>query len=239
MYNYYMNESFKHSPYLLESKLFNAITLADKKLALDIFNKINYSKKASLSRDRLRSLINSVICSITIFTRAAIDAGINDEIAFNLSDKYINLVDSCKTEDLVIKYEQEALEEYIDLISKHQKNIYSPYVLKAQKYINLHIKDKLSLSIVSKNIHVSSSYLSLNFKQEIGKSITKYINELKIKESLYLLKTNDASITKITNEYNFCNESYYIDLFKKIYMFTPKEYLKNINIQNSERKIDE
>jgi len=218
----------KHSPYLLEEQLFNAIKVGDEVLAINFFNEINKNERAILSINPLQSIKNSVICSITIFTRAAIESKIDDETAFSISDKYINLVDQATSYNEVINYELDALKSYISLISTFQKTIYSDIIISSLKYINSNLKSKLSLHIIANAIPCSASYLSQKFNQEIGIPITKFINKRKIKESLYYLRQN-YSIYQIVKEYHFSSESYYISLFKQIYKLTPKAYLNYLN----------
>ena len=51
---------------------------------MSVLTEINSLKRTRLSKDALRSVKNSLICSVTLFTRAAIDGGVMPEAAFTL-----------------------------------------------------------------------------------------------------------------------------------------------------------
>ena len=78
---------FRHTPFSLEQRLAQHVAEGNEEAALETLGRINgQGAKAVLARDPLRSAKNSLICSCTILTRAAIQAGVSDEEAFALSD---------------------------------------------------------------------------------------------------------------------------------------------------------
>lgn len=219
-----MMDAYMHSPYLLESKLIGAISVGNTKLAESILKQINLEERAKLASEVVRSNKNSVIVSITLFTRAAIIAGVIDEDAYTISDQLINEVEASKSIQEINQLEYKALQiisnNVRDFFSKH----YSGIVLRAMQVIKSDPKSKQTLSIVASKINVTPVYLSELFRKETSKTISKYIIETKIHESVFYLKNTNYSIAEIADMYSFSSVSYYIKHFKTIFNLTPGGY---------------
>ena len=71
---------------------------------------------------------------------------------------------------------------------------------------------------------MSSSYLSAQFKKETGKTLTDYINEKRIHESLVLLAATELPIQEVAERVGIYDENYYARLFKKYQNQTAKQY---------------
>ncbi|HEX9025887.1 MAG TPA: hypothetical protein VF839_05440, partial [Clostridium sp.] len=89
--------AYIHPPYALECKLVQSITHMDIDKSTEILKEINSLERAQLSKEPLISLRYSIIGSCTLFTRAVINAGLDAETAFILSDYYINLIGESST----------------------------------------------------------------------------------------------------------------------------------------------
>lgn len=99
---------------------------------------------------------------------------------------------------------------------------------KSIKYIKNHLTENLNLEIVSKEMSLSPVYFHKKFKASTGKTIRDYIEEQRIKKSIYLLQTTDYSLTRIAYECGFSSQSYFSYVFKRRMKQTPREYLKDI-----------
>jgi AraC-like DNA-binding protein len=75
---------------------------------------------------------------------------------------------------------------------------------------------------------MNCSYLCNHFKKETGKTITEYINELKVRESKRLLKNSKLSLIEISTRLGFSSQSYFHIVFKKHTGITPQEFRKTI-----------
>jgi YesN/AraC family two-component response regulator len=213
-----------HTSYLLEYRLSTAIANGNLFLAQQLLESINESPKAILAEDPLRSLKNSLICSVCLFARAAIQGGVTDEPAFTLSDQIIQKIEHYEDIALLSLYEGEILENFIQLVSEHQERHYSLITINIMRYLNENITQRLSLSLLSRIFFFNPEYLSSVFKKEVGISITKYINQQKARESVFYLSHSLMSVNEIAEFYHFCNASYYIKVFRQYFHQTPLEY---------------
>jgi len=222
---------FQKFPFLLEDKLTQAVMNADEAAALDAFNKIkNSGNKATLAPDSLRSAKNSVICSCALITRAAIQAGVSPDESYKLSDAIIQNIENLKSKQEVLNYEEKILTLFISLIKRKVHNNVSLPVSRAIRYIDAHVSEKLSLSIIAEHVGVNKNYLSGLFKKEMNMPMSDYIQTRKVNESAYFMKYSDHAISEIAMLYGFNSQSYYTHVFKKVKGMTPAEYRTKTDI---------
>ena len=85
---------------------------------------------------------------------------------------------------------------------------------KILKYIDMHITEPLNAEIIAENCFVSKSWLSHNFKEYLGISLKKYINQKKILIIEQLIPTG-ISITRLTEEYSYNNYTTFFKQYKQ------------------------
>ncbi len=232
--NTYKNREkmFTHPPYFLEKKLINQIAICDQDGALNTLKEINLLNRAVLTKDPLRSLKDSIICSCTFFTRAVIEAGVFPDIAFTYSDTFIEEIEKMNGISEVRSYEQEILKQFIKLVRENTSAKYSRPIFDAMQYINNNLTQKLNLADIAKHAYVHPNYLSSIFKKETGCSITNFITRHRIEESTYFVAFTDYEIADIASFYHFCNQSYYCTLFKRYLSVSPNDYRNSAHPSN-------
>jgi AraC-like DNA-binding protein len=223
---YYDREGmFRHTPYFLEQQLVQYVVGGNEDAALETLNSINRrGDKAVLARDPLRSAKNSLICSCTFLTRAAIRAGVSDAEAFALSDAAIQHIETLSRREDVFAYEQTLLLQTIRLVNEHRGRTYTAPIRKALYYVNSHLDRSLSLAEIAKFVRVHPNYLSKRFRQETGTTLSHYIVACKIHEATYFVRHSEYSMAEIAALYGFSSQSYFISSFKKIQGMSPGKY---------------
>ncbi len=220
-------KSVLHHPYQLEKQLHQSLF---KEGGLDssqsAINKIlSYPKPSLCEGNLLRSNKNHFICSCTNVCRAAIDAGLDSETAFSVSDQLINEVEKLTTIDEVSLASGRLLAIYKDLVKKHIETDLTTPVRQVTKYVENHITETLSLNDVSRALGYSSKYLSDIFLREIGTKYKYYVNEKKIALAKSLLLNPDNTISDVSHYLNYCNPSYFGKVFKNHSGLSPKSYI--------------
>lgn len=221
--------SYVHPSYKLEKKLVNSIQQLDYDTSCEILNEINSIERAHLSKQPISSLKYSLIGSCTIFTRSVIEAGLDTETAFMLSDYYINLIDEAKNEKEVQKLEYKMLYDFIRVLRTNKEYIYNPMINRVIYYIKKNIEKKLSLKEISTFVGVHPNYLSSAFKKQVGKTLIEYINNQKIAAIKNYMNNTNLSISEISYTFNFSYLSYFCIFFKKQTGLAPMEYEKQIS----------
>jgi len=225
--------SYIHPPYALECKLVQAIHEMDNDKSMLILNQINSMERAQLSIRPLSSLKYSLVASCTFFTRAVIEAGLDTETAFMLSDYYINLIDETTILDKVQALEYKMLYDFIKVLKKYKENIYNPLIYRVITYINKNIENNLSLGEISSFVNVHPNYLCAAFKKEVGKTLNEYINDHKIIAIKLYMNHANSSISEISYAFNFNHITYFSRFFKKHTGLTPSNYRKQCSSTNS------
>jgi len=216
--------AYIHPPYALECKLVQSITHMDIDKSTEILKEINSLERAQLSKEPLISLRYSIIGSCTLFTRAVINAGLDAETAFILSDYYINLIGESSTNNKLETLEYTMLKDFIKVLKRNKEFSYNKLINSIIGYIKKNIESNLSLHEISSFANVHPNYLSAAFKKEVGKTLSEYINALKISSIKIYLDNTDLSISEISYTFNFNHISYFSRFFKKHTGLTPKDY---------------
>lgn len=223
---------FHHPPYFLEQELLSKIKSGNLNETMAVLTEINSLKRPRLSKDALRSVKNSIICSVTIFTRAAIEGGVMPEAAFTLSDSIILEIESMDNLPDLIDYEYTAAEQYVKIVQDLSKSKYSNIIQQAVSYIYKNLTNKLTLKEISAAIYVHPNYLSTLFKKEVGMNLPDYIMKTRVDEAKHYIRYTNTKISDIANFYQFCNQSYFTQIFRKFIGCTPNEYRVKYNQQN-------
>jgi YesN/AraC family two-component response regulator len=226
--------SYVHPSYELERKLITSMQKLDKEESVEILHQINSLERAHLSKQPISSLKYSLIGSCTIFTRAVIEAGLDTETAFMLSDHYINLIDEAKSSKETESLEYKMLNDFIQVLKTNKEYIYNSMINHVIYYIRKHIEDSLTLQQLASYVNVHPNYLSSCFKKQVGKTLTEYINDQKIAAIKIYMNNTNLSINEISSTFNFKYVSYFSCFFKKHTGFTPMEYKKQISSKTPE-----
>ncbi|TAH63478.1 MAG: AraC family transcriptional regulator [Gottschalkiaceae bacterium] len=104
------------------------------------------------------------------------------------------------------------------------KETYTFHVRKAIEYTRKHYKKPLSLDRIAKYLDLNKCYFCHLFKKETGKSYSKFLNEIRIEKSKYLLLNTDLSMLEIALSVGYNNQNYYNIAFKKNTGTTPLKY---------------
>ena len=97
-------------------------------------------------------------------------------------------------------------------------------IINILKYIDINIKQKISLDDISKLFNYDKSYIMRLFKKEMGITIIDYLNRMKIYNSLELLKNKNNTFLYVALKSGFYSQEYFSETFKKIMQVTPKDY---------------
>lgn len=175
-------------------------------------------------RSHLRSQKNLAIVGIAIATRASIDGGLHPEIAYTLSDLFIQHVEELEDSKLVMRFLKKAFLEFTDRIKKNNKRDFTKPINLCVIYIYSHLYEDLNLETLADVSKVSPSYLSSLFKEEVGIPLSEYIQQSKVEEAINLLTYTDHSLLEISSFLNFNDQSYFTKVFKRYTGFTPNQY---------------
>lgn len=223
-----------HNPYDQEQREMDAVEKGDTE-RLEKSIRENYpGKVGTLARDPVRHAKNLAIVVITLASRAAIRGGIDPEIAFSLSDSYIQKAEELHTVDSLDRLMRHAEYQYASMVREthaegnpavlpHDKP-YNPKVDECRAYIVSHLHDKLTTAGIADKLGMNSNYLSELFVKQEHVTITSFILHERIRVAKDLLMYSGYSCGDIAEYLCFASQSHFCDRFRKEAGMTPNQF---------------
>jgi AraC-like DNA-binding protein len=112
----------------------------------------------------------------------------------------------------------------VELVSAHTNDNALNRIL---DYCEEHYKENITLEQISIHMFLSKYYISHLFSDQLGVSLTHYINSLRIEETVKLLTTTEIPITDICFSVGFSSIRTFNRVFFDRIGTSPKEYRKN------------
>ena len=101
-------------------------------------------------------------------------------------------------------------------------------VRQAQQFISSHIREKLSVPLVARQVDVSPSSLTALFHKNLQISPGEYIRRIKLQESKQMIRENDLNFTEIAAALQYSTVQHFSRQFKEKFGITPTEYAKSV-----------
>lgn len=134
----------------------------------------------------------------------------------NIKAKMLELIAVAYKYDLLTRQVREGREE-----SGTVENL-----KKVLQYIGENYSSPLRLSELAELVNMNEQYFCRYFKKNIGKTITEYINVIRVEKAATALAETEDKIIDIAAACGFDNTGYFIRRFKKEKGMTPSEYRK-------------
>ena len=214
-----------HNTYNFERMVFGRLQAGDADFFLSAPRSSVY-KVGKVADTSLRQEKNIFIIAVALATRAAIAGGLAEEVAYQLSDEYIQTVESMVSFDSVDHLTRSMLVDFAERVrdaSLPLKDIPED-ISRCIKYIRMHTNSNLSVQEVADAVNLSRSHLSRKFRKTMGFEISAFIMRCKLEEARSLLMYSNQSISEISNYLGFSSQSYFTNVFRKKYGLTPKEF---------------
>lgn len=226
-------ENIKHPELDHEFGFYRAIATGNKAM-VDEYKKLfgqrknfdeNENRQGMLSQDPVQSQKYHFAILASLIARLCLEEGLDREVAYGMSDLYIQKVDVLTTVAQVFELREKMVNDYTSTMQNIKKNqSYSRQTSKAIDFISNHLNTRLTLSDIAEALEVTPSYLSKLFTKETGESISAYIKEEKLKAAANMLQYSDISITEISEYYHFSSQSHFTASFTEYHGTTPKKY---------------
>ncbi|WHY17603.1 response regulator [Paenibacillus sp. G2S3] len=123
---------------------------------------------------------------------------------------------------------EQAMQEAIILLYQVKSNIYRKEVLRITEILQENVENKITLDRLAQEVNMNVNYLCRVFKQDTGRSIVQYMNELKINKAIELLKLPDTRIKEVASQVGIDDPFYFNRVFKKIVGLSPSDFRKKL-----------
>ena len=100
-------------------------------------------------------------------------------------------------------------------------------------YMQEHLCEEISLSILSKEFHLNPQYVSQLFKNEIGVGFLTYLTNVRLEKAKKLLVSTSLSIAKVAEQCGYSDYRVFTKVFKKMEGITPSQFRRDFFKENS------
>lgn len=221
-------EDASHRPMEVEYSFYTAVSCGDMDYVRNNIKEgafRNPDGMGILSRNSLTNYRYHFIVTAAMITRYCVEAGMELEQAYRLSDFYILKMDTLTTiKDIILLHDNMALDFTGKMLLLKKQSVISKSITMCIEYIYNHINDRITVEDLAVFTALSPSYLSKLFKKELGVSVSEYIRKKKIDKAQNLLKYSEFTTVEIANYLSFSSQSHFIQTFEKMVGMTPKKY---------------
>jgi len=219
-------ESFvPHTPYAYEKNMLEAVRLGDMTRARHWMEQIDTGKSGKLSENPFRQEQVMFAAFITLITRAILEGGVKEDIAYAMSDSYIQTAGKCTTISQIKKLKDRAMKDFVNAVRSQKQSVpYSKSIRKSIQYMRSHLQEKLTVKELAEAANLSVSRFSHLFSEETGMSPMAYFRMEKIESAREMLKDSEYTVYEIATILGFSSESHFIRAFREQLNVTPGEY---------------
>ncbi|HPF28846.1 MAG TPA: AraC family transcriptional regulator [Lachnospiraceae bacterium] len=223
-------ENISHQALETEFAFYLAVKAGNLKVVEDNCNHGEFVKAAhsvSLSRQSIQNLRYHFIITTAMITRFCTEGGMELEQAYRLSDFFIRKMDKMDRFEDIVKLHRTMVMDYTEKMQTlRKKAVPSRPVRQCIDYIYKNLHQRITVKMLAKQVGMTPSYLSKQFRGEMQISIGDYINRAKIEAAQNMLLYSEYSLTEIANYLDYSSQSYFIQIFRQVVGITPGKYRK-------------
>lgn len=227
IYKQFLNREYtiKHLPYEREIEFYQSVQSGNLKQVKSLMMPLAGDGFGLLSKDLIRNLKYHLIISIAMITRFCIDGGMEKEIAYDISDIFVNRTDLCNSETEIKELHYKMIVYFTKKMKEiKQRHLYSKAVIISLDYIYDHLHEKITLTDIATYLSLTPQYFSRLFRTETGITWSEYILRKRIETAQNMLKYSNYSASEISSYLCFSSQSHFIHCFHKQVGMTPKVY---------------
>ncbi len=215
-----------HTPYACEKQVLAAVQAGDISRAQETYRQMSVSGRSGfLPGDLLHQNQILFISFVTLITRAAMEGGMPEDLAYAMSDAYLQLMEDCTNTGTLQALQEQALEDFTRAVAEFRHALpASRPVRKAVRFFRYHLQEPLTLEQAAAEAGVSPSRLSHLFQEEMGESPMAYLRRQRLESACILLTESALPISQISEILCFGSASRFGQAFRRYTGMTPSQY---------------
>ena len=95
------------------------------------------------------------------------------------------------------------------------------------RYMQEHLSEEISLSVLAETFHLSAQYISQLFRSEIGVGFLAYLTSIRMEKAKKLLVSTSLSIAEVSEQSGYGDYRVFTKTFKKSEGVTPSQYRRD------------
>ena len=155
---------------------------------------------------------------------ALLDTTVHPAHVLRLSGSLSAKIDGISSQTKLTYVPYDICHKYCLLVKNYANPKYSRLTRNVIDYIQLHLEEELSLSLLARHFEKNASALSRAFKQDTGIRLTNFIHQRRIEESLRYFNTTNMSVSEVALAVGIPDFAYFSKLFHKQIGCSPRDY---------------
>ncbi len=216
-------------PYPIETEnaLLSALRHVDRPEAQRLLNELlGYFLFSTGDLSRMKARIYELL---VLINRTAISCGSDPDVLLENNRRYFFELGAIADLDALYTWLKHVMRNVMDSIFSFEAVRHSNIIHRSIQYINAHYAEHITLEDIAREVYLSPSYFSRIFKQDMGESMTTYLNRIRIERSKKLLQDKGLRLTDVAQAVGFEDHSYFTKVFKKITGMTPITYRERLH----------
>ena len=95
------------------------------------------------------------------------------------------------------------------------------------RYLQEHLAEEVSLSVLSETFHLNPQYISQLFKNEIGVGFLAYLTNIRMEKAKKLLLSTSLPVAEVAERSGYGDYRVFTKVFKKAEGITPSQYRRD------------
>ena len=152
---------------------------------------------------------------------------VNEKEFMELLKTIKNELDDMDRKDRILDFSEKS--DVLKTETENKSHGFSEKINAAVSYMKENYSDSgLSLNETAEQLHVSVPYLSRIFKEETGDNFQTFLQRIRIRKAIELLKDENNMIKNIAESCGYSSQHYFSTAFKKETGMSPAEYRKGL-----------
>lgn len=210
-------------PIELENNLCSAISEGNEQKAREYLNRL-LGEIFFRSGGDFNTIKTRALELVVLLSRSAIEGGADSTQIFNLSNKYAKEADGFSALEELSMWLSELINRLIGYAFDLKDVRHSVTIRRIAGFIRNNYMRKITLDDIASEVYMSKSHVSKIFNEEMGTSITAFINGVRVDKAKILLCDASLSVADVASLTGFEDQSYFAKQFKLITGVSPKKF---------------
>lgn len=205
--------------------LIEAVRNGDRKAFEENYDPTIHDRIGKLAVSSYKQTEYLAVKTITLFMHAMIDGGVDYNMAYDLSDLYLQKLEHTYSVQGMYALMERFIREAIEIVrADREQRVHEGIVEEAKNYIYRNLRKDFKIAEMADELHISGSYLSRRFSALEGMTIQQFVLKERLRAACNMLKFSDCTISEIAHILQFSSQSYFSSAFHKEYGLTPKQF---------------
>jgi YesN/AraC family two-component response regulator len=161
---------------------------------------------------------------VVLLSRAAIATTNTGDAILEANNRYLRRIQEAKSIEELTDMLQIIVERMSGQIFSFQGVRHASALRKAERFIWENYTRKISLQEIAQASGLSAPYFSTIFKEEMGESLSGYLNRMRVEKASYMLRETELSLSEIASACGFEDQSWFSKIFKSYTGLSPGKY---------------